>query len=67
MWIVNHKRPQKLLKFTHKFNNFHMPAPCEETAALCNVCKDKQYAMDVEQGMAEGGFTLFEKEQPVVL
>ena len=67
MWIVNHKRPQKLLKFTHKFDNFHMPAPCEETAALCNICKDKQYAMDVEQGMAEGGFTLFEKEQRVVL
>ncbi len=65
MWLVNHKRPQKLLKFTQKFKKFHMPAPDEETAALCNICKDCQYTVDVEQGMANGGWTVFENEPQI--
>ncbi len=66
MWVVNHKRPQKILKFS-SCHPGHMPAPDEETALACNKCRENQYTVDVEKGDAVGGYTLFEKEPPVTL
>lgn len=50
MALVNQRRPQKMLKFTQSFEAFHMPAPCKDTADQCNICRDKQYLVDVEAG-----------------
>ena len=50
MWLVSYKRPQKMLKFEQAFDEFHMPAPCVDTAQKCNICRDKQHYIDIEHG-----------------
>ncbi len=60
MWLVNHKRPQKILEFEEGLPPGHMPAPCPETANKCNICRERQRAVDIEQGGDNKGFTFFE-------
>ena len=36
----------------------HMPAPDEETALLCNKCRDSQHSRDAEHGQGLESFTL---------
>lgn len=60
MWLVNHKRPQKILEFEEGLPPGHMPAPCPETAAKCNICRERQKAIDIEQGGDNRGWTFFE-------
>jgi hypothetical protein len=61
MWVVNHKRPQRILKFNEGFEDYHMPAPCEDTAKHCNLCRERHFSVDVEQGSEYNyGFTLYE-------
>jgi hypothetical protein len=57
MLIVEHKRPQKILKFT-KSTEKHMPAPTIDTALKCNVCRECHYVVDVEQGKGIDSFTI---------
>jgi hypothetical protein len=66
MWVVNHKRPQKILKFAD-IDKEHMPAPDGETALKCNQCREHQYTVDVEKGDAVGGYTIFENAPSAVL
>ena len=61
MVIINTRKPQKTLKFTKSIGK-HMPAPTNDTALLCNKCRESQYVIDVEQGSSSfrNGFTLNE-------
>jgi hypothetical protein len=61
MWAINLRKPVKILKFTRPLGN-HMPAPDASTAVLCDVCRDCQYTIDLEQGPENqrSGFTVYE-------
>lgn len=67
MWLINLKKPAKILKFT-KILGDHMPAPDADSALLCNKCRESQYVVDVEQGTgSRSGFTVFEDDESYTL
>jgi len=66
-WAVNLKKPAKILRFTKSLGD-HMPAPDADSALLCNMCRESQYTVDVEEGGGErSGFTLYEDDETYAL
>lgn len=63
MWLVNYRKPQQMLQFEAPFDDFHMPAPCKETAQFCNICREKQHVIDVETG---GGIFGIKRKYPTL-
>ncbi len=63
MYVINSKKPNKLLKFSSNMEH-HLPAPDFETALECTICKKAIVAIDVEHGVDErSGFTLYEDDK----